>query len=226
MQLQDLKRTWRAAGPGGVLLDLSCRVGYKLTRLLVMNALVLEPGKLNRDFLEFPTGYRHGFLDPADVLRHAGGEGLDLPATFVEVALAKGDLCFGILVGDRLVSYVWYAATATLVTDELVLRFAPDYHYRYKGYTLAEYRGQRLYSYGCAHALAELTARGSRGSIGLVDVNNFASMRTATRTGCVPAGRFFAWNVGGGWSIRSSGDYARYGMSMDAGPLGDASSRA
>lgn len=225
MQLQDLKRTWRAAGPGGVLLDLSCRVGYKLTRLLVMNALVLEPGTLDRGFLDFPGRFRHGFLDPDDVRRHAGSEGLELPADFVEAALAKGDLCYGILDGERLVSYFWYARTATLVTDELVLRFDPAYRYAYKGYTLPEYRGQRLYAHGCAHALAALAQGGSRGCVTLVDVNNFASMKSMTRTGYVPVGRFRAAKVAGRWSIRSGGDCPRYGMSMDAGPLGDASSR-
>lgn len=226
MQLQDLKRAWRLAGPGGVLLDLSCRAGHKLAGLLVMEALVLEPGTLDGRLLEFPEGYRHGFLDPAEVRRHAGGEGLDLPAAFVEEALAKGDLCYGILAGDRLVSYFWYAATATLVTDELVLRFAPAYRYAYKGYTVPGFRGRRLYAYGCAEALAVLAAGGSRGCVTLVDVNNFASMRSMTRTGYVPVGRFTALKVAGRWSVHGGGDGRRYGMSVAAAPRGDDSRRA
>ena len=219
MALRELRSAYRAAGPRGLAVDFGCRAGRKLADLLVTNALVLEADGLNPAFLEFPAGYAHRFLEADEVRRHAGAPGLDLSPEFADGALLKGDRCYGILDGDRLVSYFWYARTPTLVTDELELDFDPGWAYAYKGYTIPEYRGRRLYGYGSAEACRALVAGGARGCVTLVDANNFPSLRSMQRTGYVPVARIWAARLAGRWLIRAGAGCDPYGMAL--GPVPD-----
>src|SRR5262249_54137505 len=148
---------------------------YRLTNkgvpfmMLKMMSITMET--VNRALLVLPQGHRAAFLDEPDLRRYAQDPAYEMTDTFLDQALAKGDRCYAILEDDILASYGWYSRGDTHITDELVLRFNPEWIYMYKGYTLPRYRGLRLHGICMVKALDEHTRLGLRGIVGFVEAN-------------------------------------------------------
>ncbi len=212
MQLEELKRTFRNAGLRGVGTDLWCRGAHKLCRFLDMHVLVLTPATLDPDALQTDADVRYGFLDDAALRPFADTPGMDLPAAFVAEALAKGDRCYGAWIGDQLACYCWFAANTTLVNEELLLHFDPQWHYGYKMLTLPAFRSHRLAAAVATQAMVALVAAGSKGLIVLVNVNNYSSLKATFRMGFQKVGRMRAAKLGGRWLAGVSESCAPYGM--------------
>src|SRR5438128_3428530 len=76
----------------------------------------------------FDTGEFAVRVAAADELRAAAGDpgwAAEMPRSFVDRALARGDECAGIFDGKRLVSIGWYSRTPTPISSSLVLHFDP-----------------------------------------------------------------------------------------------------
>jgi hypothetical protein len=151
-----------------------------------------------------------------DELRAAAGEpewAAEMPRSFVDQALARGDECVGIFDGKRLVSIGWYARTPTPISPSLVLHFDAAWTYMYKGFTLKSHRGKRLHGIGMTFALQHFTDRGARGLISYVEFDNLMSLRSVERMGYRLFGDIYVARIGGRerlWSTPGCRPYAFY----------------
>jgi len=196
VNLDALRRDVKNAGIARVALDIVYRALNKATRFMALTMLSVTPETVDAGFLSGDTERVHRFLSPPELAALSGDPLYQMPPDFLSQALAKGDRCYAILDGARLASYGWYSRVETLVTEDLALRFAPEWVYMYKGFTRPEYRGQRLHAIGMARAMMEYVNEGARGIVSFVEANNFSSLKSCYRMGYTKAGTIVALKVG------------------------------
>lgn len=171
----------------------------------ILRGITLQ--KVDPRFLTLPANYRGLFLSEAMLQHYATDPRNEMPADFLEKALGKGDECYGIFDGERLISYGWYSRKPTgIEPEELSLHFDPAYVYMYKGFTHEDYRGQRLHAIGMNLALQHYLAEGSKGLVSYVESGNFDSLKSCYRLGYVDAGSIYLVRLFGRYrSFASSG---------------------
>lgn len=169
--------------------------------------------------LDLPPGFRFVRLDENALLKFSSDPANELRAAFVRDALGKGDECYGILDGDKLANYGWYARKPTLMdNEELFLHFDPQIVYMYKGFTLDIYRGLRLHAISKTLALAEFLSRGLRGMVFYVELNNFSSLKSAYRMGARDCGRMRVVRLMGRYIVRIQHGCRQYGLTLNPNP--------
>jgi len=112
----------------------------------------------------------------------------DLAPTFVDEALAQGDLCIAAYENEKIIAYVWRAFSATPHVDGVWVDFGAKYRYGYKAFTHPAYRQQQL-----QHLVGLLTdpmmiERGFTHGISFVETHNFASRISDMKRGSVCVG--------------------------------------
>jgi GNAT superfamily N-acetyltransferase len=167
-------------------------------------------------FLSIDPRFEHRFLDEAALRRFSAEPSYDLSPAFLDEALAKGDQCYGIIDGDRLVSFGWYSTAPTDVTDGLVFHFDRRYVYMYKGFTDPTYRGQRLHAIAMTWALKRLRERGADGLVSYIDAANFDSLRSCYRMGYRDVGLMYYARVRGQFWTHVDAACRRCGVSLGA----------
>jgi len=122
-------------------------------------------------------------LTEQDLLRFSDDPALGLSRDFIHNALKSGDVSFGVLHADRLVSYRWYAFSGTTPCEHgLSMRYAyPGRTFGYKAFTDPSYRGKRLQDYCMQHADPILLRRGCTHTIGYIALYNLPSLRVVSR---------------------------------------------
>ena len=131
-------------------------------------------------------GFRARLFEQGDVeqlLRLARPPELELSESFVRDALAKGDVCLGIITDDALVAYTWCAFSPTHDDEGVFVRFDDAYRYAYKSFTLPSYRGQQLLRHFTTIRDRYCGERGRSHSIAFIDADNPASIRAAVALG-------------------------------------------
>ena len=203
------------------------RFGF-YTQLLGMTVTV---DTVNTESATLDHDYSCGFMTEAELRSRCDDPALKLHPGFLDEALERGDRCYGILDGDQLVGYGWYGyEPPNRFNEELDIVFDPAWVYMYKGYTLPEYRGQKLHAVGMARALAEVTEMGSNGLISCVAAVNGPSLRSCERMGyeifgCVNVCRMLNRDGFGpfsDWRISASDGCRPYGFDVvqtDAEPV-------
>jgi hypothetical protein len=145
----------------------------------------------NPDLTNCPPGLTCDFLSPEALRRLSGNQECNLPADFVDQALAKGDQCYAILDGGRLAAYGWYAHSPTKFSDGLRVHFNDGYVYMYNGFTSDAYRGRRLHGIAMTRALDAYLARGEKGLVSCVEASNLSSLKSVYRMGYLDFGQIF-----------------------------------
>ncbi len=174
--------------------DLLVRGVNRVTLLKILRGVTIE--RADPAFLVCPEPYRPMFLPEAMLRRFGADPANELPSSFLDDALARGDECYGILEGESLAAYGWYARRPTRIEPpELVLRFSDAYVYMYKGFTHVKHRGRRLHAIGMTRALQHYLDGGSKGLVSYVESNNFASLRSVFRMGYTPFGSIWVWRI-------------------------------
>ena len=166
------------------------RVGRKLLNASVTNVVLLDVASVNNK-IQTPPGFEFRFLTPDEVCKFAADPGNELEGAFVERVAAGRDLCFAVLAGERLANYGWYALGSIEAEHcgGLAMSFPPTMSYMYKGFTHADFRGQRLHGLAMGLALQELGQRGVDQLISTVDWTNWASLKSCYRLGYTDLGR-------------------------------------
>lgn len=128
---------------------------------------------------EVASNFRFAVLSASEVLRCAGDPELDFSREFAEAALARGDWCFGVFLGDRLVAYDWRALRGPVeLAPGIDVGFEhPGQTYGYKMFTHPDFRGYKLQLYSLRYGEARLRDAGHTHTIGYVATQNFASRR-------------------------------------------------
>ena len=120
---------------------------------------------------------------------------LDLAPAFVEAAIERGDVAFGVFYGNELGSYAWRSVTSAPHTDEIWARLKPPYCYSYKQFTPPAYRGRRLGTTTALFADSEMCKRGYTHVAGYVSMTNYASiaMGNANNSEIIGRGIYLSW---------------------------------
>ena len=189
----DFRRERAAFGLRSTLREFAFRAIHHVVSFKVLRGIYLAGADAR--FTECPTGFTGGFLDSETLERVSLDRRYDLPPEFVSEALGRGDACYGVLDGDRVVSYGWYTHAPTKINDDLWLHFDQAYVYRYKGLTLEPYRGRRFHAITMARTLAAWRARGYRGMLAYVEANNLSSLKSVYRLGYETFGRVFILRI-------------------------------
>nr|WP_314533573.1 GNAT family N-acetyltransferase [uncultured Pseudomonas sp.] len=163
--------------------------------------------KVEDKFLDYPSHFKPMFLSEQMLRHYSRDPGNEMPESFIEESLAKGDQCFGIFDGGVLASYGWYSQQPTHIDPpELFLHFNPSFVYMYKGFTHHDYRGQRLHAIGMNLALKHYLEKGYKGLVSYVESSNFDSLKSIYRLGYVNVGSIYLFRLFGRYqSFASSG---------------------
>ena len=205
----------RSFGAGAALHDLQQRAVNRVVPLQILRGMTVSPGDVPTEL--FDAGrYGARFATPDEVLAACGRDEDGMSRELALDALDRGDRCFGLFDGARMVSFGWYARRPTLITSGLLLHFDPAWVYMYRGYTLPAYRGQRLHGIGMALALREHARGGARGLITYVRSTNFASLRSVERVGYRGFGELYLARVLGRVETWTSPGCAEYGFHVES----------
>jgi hypothetical protein len=200
---------WRSMLPAFALRALKRLIDVQVLRAMYISAV---PASFGPD----SAGVTAKFLS-ADTLRMMSADPrYDLTPDFLDEALAKGDECFGIVDGDELAAYGWYAHTPTKLADDLRLHFDDRYVYMYKGFTLESHRGRRLHAIGMTGALAAYRARGYKGLVSYVEADNLNSLKSTHRMSYIDFGRVLLWRVGKRHLILRTPGCATFGFRVES----------
>lgn len=107
----------------------------------------------------------------------------NLDAQWVREAYARGELCYAVFEGERILSYTWRAFRPTPHEKGLQVRFDPNYVYGYYAYTHPLHRRQGLQNavdYYSDHWLKEL---GYNWGLGFIETYNWASFIAQEKRG-------------------------------------------
>ena len=212
--LADFRRERARFGLRSTLREFAFRAIHHGFSFRVLRGVYLEAADAR--FTQCPPGFTGDFLSGETLERVALERRYDLPPEFVEDALRRGDACYGILDGERVVSYGWYTHAPTRINNELWLHFDPAYVYRYKGLTLEPYRGRRFHAITMARTLDAWRARGYRGMVAYVEANNLSSLKSVYRLGYVTFGRVFILRILGRYFIFHSPGCKAFGFRVGA----------
>ncbi len=179
----SVSRLWRRMGPLYVLLwsvdrclsaALSCRVLVVVTHAI---DAVLHTGP------PLPAGFTLRFLTPDELGRFARDDDGWFSSAFTSDALARGDRCFGILEGGRLVHYCWYSTRPTTAFQDVQVSVDRRFTYGYKAYTDVAYRRLGLHTHAVAAATAQLSNGVLQGVVAYVEASNAPSLLAAMALG-------------------------------------------
>ena len=212
--LADFRQERARFGLGSTVREFTFRSIHHVVSFRVLRGIYL--GAANARFTECPPGFTGAFLDGETLQRVALDRRYDLPPEFVSEALARGDACYGILDGERVASYGWYAHGPTKIGHDLWLHFDQAYVYRYKGLTLEPYRGRRFHAITMARTLDAWRAQGYRGMVAYVEANNLSSLKSVYRLGYVTFGRVFILTILGRHFIFNSHGCKAFGFRVVA----------
>lgn len=180
--VRGIRGSVAAVGLARTLHDLALRAANRILLIKIIRCMAVE--RAAETFLSCPEPYRAMFLDPIMLRSFSRDPANELAADFLDEALSKGDACLGILAGDTLAAYGWYACTPTRIDPpDLVLHHGERYVYMYKGFTHPGHRGRRLHAIGMTMALRHYLDRGFKGLVSYVESNNFKSLNSVSRMG-------------------------------------------
>jgi len=191
---------------------LSLRMFAKVVDLNVLNFMTLDLEDVDPKFLEENPKFVFRVLQREEALRFAALEETNLSLKVVEEAFTKGDRIYGLLDGDRLASYGFYSEGITGITDDLSLVFGPGYVYMSTGYTLPDYRGERLHGIGMARSLAAYKEEDRKALISFVDASNLDSLKSVYRLGYKDIGKAIYFKLFGKYHVFHTGRCRDYGV--------------
>ncbi len=196
--VRGLVENARSFGVAAAVRDLEYRALNKVLPIRIFKGMTAVLDGVDRTLFD-----RGGFgvrIASAEELHAAAAQPAwanEMPRSFVDRALGRGDECVGIFDGDALVSIGWYSRSQTPISDTLVLHFDSAWTYMYKGFTLESHRGKRLHGIGMTFALAHYVQRGARGLISYVEFNNLTSLRSVERMGYRLFGDIYVARING-----------------------------
>lgn len=143
----------------------------------------LEETTLAPEYVDLPAGVRFRHGAPSELEAIVQDPDMDTTPDFARGAVRRGDSWYILVDEGKIVSSLWCSSLRTEVVPGLDACFNRDWTYTLKGYTPVACRGRRLA--GTLHGLVLRDVRGDgrRGLLGIVDITNFASLRSLQRVG-------------------------------------------
>jgi hypothetical protein len=179
-KVESLRLKLRRHGAAATAYEMAVKALGAVAEFKILRGVFVE--RPDPAFIECP--YQPLLLDEAALRRFAGDPANEMSREFIDEATARGDQCYAICDGERLAAYGWYAFGATPIgIPGVLLHYSPGYVYMYKGFTHADYRGQRLHAIGMTRALEHYLSKGFKGIVSYVESINFDSLKSCFRMG-------------------------------------------
>ncbi len=159
----------------------------------------------NASLDDLPEGHEIRYLAEDDIDRLAGVEELNLPASWTEPALNRGDVCIGYFDQGALVSYFWCGFNLVPMEAGLFVRVPSNFSYAYKALTVESHRGMRLQQKLTNASDRELVQKGLTYNIEYIAFDNFAQRSASARYGNTTIGTAGYFRLGArAYPFRSS----------------------
>lgn len=210
----------------GAIAAAVARMGYRLAqRVIVLDVTRLLC--LDRSSARLPETLHYGstfrFLTAADIRHFAADRENDLDLSFAARIQGGLDLCYAVIVDERLASYIWLALGSIEAAQNrgshprsgVAVTFPEDMAFVYKAYTRPEYRGQRLYPICMGQSLEELSSRGIKRLLATTDWTNKAALRSCQRIGFRDLGPLWRFGVGRMMFTRGPAAARQLGIDFD-----------
>jgi GNAT superfamily N-acetyltransferase len=168
----------------GVCATLYAKVMNGLKRIFGLHLFSVYTGhhEIGGEVGTLPEGLEMHILTPTEVRRHVDEPRLDFRDASVTQALARGDVCIGAFEGDQLVAFTWRALKGPVPHTPLWdVVWNPGLVYRYKAYTLPEYRGLHIHEVLSKEIDRYLGEQGHTVGLSFIETHNFSSIRTLAR---------------------------------------------
>ena len=195
------------------MVDQACHALRRLVRFRAYRVLILEQDDISDRFKRENSLFEARLIRGNELLTLTGKH-KDLGAHFISRSILNGDRCHAYFDGDRLASYGWCSSRPTRLGDHFNFTFPDEYAYMYRGFTMRDYRGAHLNGHGMMEAVSLEVAEGGRGLVGLVEVQNFASLRSGNRVGFRREGIVFTFKLFGHWMTVRTPACRRFGCDL------------
>ena len=212
--VEKVRRKLRRHGFWSSLQQLVLRLLKATDQLRILRGLRIE--QVDPAFLACDERYTSAFQPARTLRRFAVAPANELSHAFLRQAMRKGDACYAVCEGTRLVSSSWYSTQPTTIdSPELLLHFPSGYVYMYKGLTRESYRGRRLYEVGVTRALEHYLAQGARGFVSYIDAANLDSLKASLRMGYRVFGSIYVLRLFGRHFVFSSPGCRAFGFRLE-----------
>ena len=220
--VEKLRRKLRRHGFWSSLQQLVLRLLKCTDQLRILRGLRIE--QVDPAFLACEPRYSSGFQPLRTLRRFAVAPASEISHRFLREAMRKGDACYAVCEGSKLVSSSWYSTQPTAIESrDLLMHFPPGYVYMYKGLTRESHRGQRLYEVGVTRALQHYLGQGARGFVSYVDAANLDSLKACERMGYRMFGSIYVLRLFGRHFAFSSRGCRDFGFRLEV--LGESAAR-
>jgi predicted GNAT family acetyltransferase len=144
-------------------------------------------------------------IEPHEAGRFAQ-PGLEVDVGKARAGFARGEVCAGVLHGDALVGYAWFARDAAPHIGGIWMDFDREAIYVYRAFVKREFRGRGIAAALYRAADARFMRAGRRYAILCIEVGNRPSFAAAQRSGATLAGSAGYWRAFGRFvALRSRG---------------------
>lgn len=154
----------------------------KLTYFKVLRGMTLTLDSIDAQFLDSDPG-RKGEVISGSTVSLLTAPDIGMNQNFIDGAEERGDWSYVFREHDNVINYGWYSKCTVPIDAHFAIQYSDEYTYMYKGFTVREYRGEKLHAYGMARALNIVAKSGDNGLISYVEADNFASLRSCERLG-------------------------------------------
>jgi hypothetical protein len=165
------------------------KVINKICFFKIYNIISLTESQLNLGLKPARNEFEFRWLKEHDLKNLKDVEKYDLSIEFIEKSLSSGAECFGVYNGNQLVHYSWFTNNPNQLTDDLLLEFNNSYVYGFKAFTEKNYRGQSLFALIHLKVLNDFLQRGIDHIFGVIELNNFPSLKSLYKIGFIPVGK-------------------------------------
>jgi hypothetical protein len=187
----------------------------KFFKLKIFICIAINSNKVKGKHYAFNNHFQLTFIGPNFWDRIKSLEEYGLDEKFLNKAKSKRDICLGFLDKGHIASYTWYAKeTCDLFNGELKIKFNDEYVLATRTYTHPNYRGKRLHALGIAQGLKLLSRNKYKGIVGVVEANNFSSLKGISHFGSEEFGKFICIKIWGRYHIFSVGNNKKYGLEI------------
>jgi hypothetical protein len=170
-------------GVGHLLLWLAAALGRRFSiHIFVVTTHPFDDEPTENDVAE--PGLEARLLTCQDVARFFDREhGYSYQYAFAADALARGDRCFGVLKGGRLLWYCWYARGPAPVFDGVNAAVDFPFLYVYNAHTDDAHRGRRLHTIGARTSARFFAREGYRAFTAYIEATNLPPLLASRRMG-------------------------------------------
>lgn len=191
------------------------RLINKLITLKIFHCIVIKSNMIKRKYYDSNNQFQLTIFEPNFWDRFANLDDYKLNKDYLDKACGKNDMCFGFFDNGYIASYTWYATkTSDMFDGDLKIKFSDEYVLAHRTFTHPNYRGRRLHALGIAQGLKLLSRDNYKGILGIVEANNFSSLKGISHFGNEEFGIIFCLKILKKYHIFSLGLDKRYGLEI------------